>query len=354
MPISVIVGGQFGSEGKGKVAHEFALRHSAAAVVRIGGSNSGHTVVNDKGQTFKFRHLPTAAVMPDVMCVIGPGSYIDVDVFLSEIDQVGISDKRIIVDPSAVIVSPEHKAAEQDLKSRIGSTASGTGAAVGARVMRQESLQFAKDHPVLNERFVMPSVAYLRELLQKRQRVIVEGTQGFGLSVLHSEHYPRVTSRDTSAASFVAECGLSPLDVDEVVLVVRSFPIRVSGDSGDLPDEIDWQTVSAESGSTEPIDERTTVTNNIRRVARFDPRVVRSAIDTNNPNIIVLNHVDHIDVECAVTCKVTRSAYEFIAGVEGDLDVQFDMFGFSPSETLDRRTFFGMSEIKTKIAEKRA
>ena len=88
----------------------------------------------------------------------------------------------------------------------------------------------------------------MREHLEAGQRIIIEGTQGFGLSLLHSKYYPFVTSRDTTAAAFVSEAGLSPLDVDDIVLVLRAFPIRVGGNSGPLPNEIDWDTVTSESG----------------------------------------------------------------------------------------------------------
>jgi adenylosuccinate synthase len=210
VPVTVVVGGQFGSEGKGKVAHWFARNQDAVAAVRVGGSNSGHTVVDDGGTTFKFRHLPTAALLPDVTCVIGAGSYIDIDVLLSEIEVSGISDDRLIVDSSAVIVNSSHRNFETELIHRIGSTGSGTGAAVADRVLRKAELCFAKDDPRINTRFVRPANPILRSMLNRGERLVVEGTQGFGLSLLHSGYYPNVTSRDTSAAGFVAESGLSP------------------------------------------------------------------------------------------------------------------------------------------------
>lgn len=157
MPVTVVVGGQFGSEGKGKVAHWIAREQGAIAAVRVGGSNSGHTVVDDQGKTFKLRHLPTAAILPDVRCVLGPGSYVDVDVLLKEIDEVGIADERIIVDPNAVIVTELHKHSERELKERIGSTGSGTGAAVADRVMRRSDLRFAQNDERIKERFVRSS-----------------------------------------------------------------------------------------------------------------------------------------------------------------------------------------------------
>ena len=98
-------------------------------------------------------------------------------------------------------------------------------------------------------RSVLPFSVLLRQHLDAGERLVLEGTQGFGLSLVHSSYYPFVTSRDTTAAAFVSEAGFSPLDVDEIVLVIRAFPIRVGGNSGPLPNEIDWHTLSTESGS---------------------------------------------------------------------------------------------------------
>ena len=78
MPVSIVVGGQYGSEGKGKVAHYIARTSGARAAVRVGGPNSGHTVYADSGKKYIFQHLPTAAILPDVICVLATGSYIDV------------------------------------------------------------------------------------------------------------------------------------------------------------------------------------------------------------------------------------------------------------------------------------
>ena len=87
----------------------------------------------------------------------------------------------------------------------------------------------------------------LRRLLSSNERVVIEGTQGFGLSLYHGGHYPKATSRDTTAGTFVGEAGLSPLDVDDVKMVIRTFPIRVAGDSGELPNETTWKAVAAEA-----------------------------------------------------------------------------------------------------------
>ncbi|MBO3461662.1 adenylosuccinate synthetase [Aetokthonos hydrillicola Thurmond2011] len=337
MPVTVVVGGQFGSEGKGKVAHFFARDKKATVAVRIGGCNSGHTVISESGTPIILQQLPTAALLPNVICVLGAGSYIQPNILINEINHIGLSKDRLLIDPNAVIVTEREQLEEQkgSLGESIGSTLSGTGAAVQRRIKRNSSVCLAK-HEVRLQEFVKPVVPLMRSYLDAEERIIVEGTQGFGLSLLHSSDYPYVTSRDTTAAGFIAEAGLSPLDVDEIVLVLRAFPIRVSGNSGPLPDEIDWQTVSWESGVSTPIIEYTSVTKLIRRVARFHPDVVRQAILVNRPTHIVLNHLDYVDASCYLLNHQSEKISHFVAEIESELNLSIDYLGFGPASLVPR------------------
>ncbi len=338
MPVTVVVGGQFGGEGKGKVAHFFAQETKARIAVRVGGSNSGHTVIDPSGTPIIFRHLPTAAILPDVICVLGAGSYINPEILLSEVFRVGLTPQRLLIDPNAMIVTERELKEEKNssLRQSIGSTLSGTGAAVSRRISRDRSVLFAKDEKRL-EQFVKPVLPFLRENLEAGERIIIEGTQGFGLSLLHSEYYPYVTSRDTTAAAFVSEAGVSPLDIDHVVLVLRAFPIRVGGNSGPLPKEIDWEAVTGESGQQTPVLEHTSVTKTVRRVGRFDPDIVRQAIMVNQPTRIVLNHLDYIDTSCGERRALTEKAFCFVADVQSMIERQIDYFGFGPSGLISSR-----------------
>ena len=335
MPVTVVVGGQFGSEGKGKVAHLLAQETKARIAIRVGGSNSGHTVIDPSGNPIIFRHLPTAAILPDVICVLGAGSYINPDILLAEVFRTGLSPQSLLIDPNAMIVTERELNEERNssLSQSIGSTLSGTGAAVCRRISRETSVLFAKDEKRL-EQFVKPVVPFLRENLEAGQRIIIEGTQGFGLSILHSEYYPYVTSRDTTAAAFVSEAGLSPLDVDDIVLVLRAFPIRVGGNSGPLPNETDWDSVTTESGQKTLIFEHTSVTRKVRRVGRFNPDIVRQAIMVNQPTRIVLNHLDYIDISCRHKHALTEKAMLFVADVESSIERRIDYIGFGRPELL--------------------
>lgn len=337
MPLTVVIGGQFGSEGKGKIAHFWARETKAKVAVRVGGPNSGHTVIDSTGTPLILKQLPTAAILPDVVCLLAAGSYIKPDILFAEVERTRISADRLIIDPNAVVITEQEETQEQagSLRRAIGSTLSGTGAAVHNRISRTGSATLANADDRLRE-FVKPISPFLRRCLDLNQRVIIEGTQGFGLSLLHSPYYPCVTSRDTSAAAFVSEAGLSPLDVDQVVMVLRAFPIRVSGNSGKLPEEVDWATISEESGSATPIIEYTSVTRAIRRVARFHPDIVREAITVNRPTHIVLNHVDYIDASCCGSDSLTRKASRFVEQVEYLIGSQVDYIGLGPASLVKR------------------
>lgn len=216
MPVSVVVGGQFGSEGKGKVALEIVRRDpKVVAAIRVGGTNSGHTAVGADRQTYALRQLPAAAADRSVQVILPPGSYIDIAIFSDEVSRLGLGPGQVAVSPMARIITGEHKAWERaaDLSRAIGSTQSGTGAAVmattarGATTFPLHSVQ-AEEVKELQP-FLRDTGSVLRSLLDDGKRVVVEGTQGFGLSLLQGGYWPKATSRDTTAAGFLAEAGLS-------------------------------------------------------------------------------------------------------------------------------------------------
>lgn len=334
MPVSIVVGGQFGSEGKGKVAHYFARENSDVRfVVRCGGSNSGHTVIDKNGKAKIFQQLPTASILPDKNLAICAGSYIDLDIISKEIKETGLNPDRLFIDQEAVIITNEFKAREANgnLIKDISSTGSGTGAAVAARVNREKGLLFAKNVPDLKP-FINDVSQLLRESLDKKERVLIEGTQGFGLSPLHSRFYPYTTSRDTTAAAFISETGLSPLDVDEVILTIRAFPIRVAGTSGPLKNEITWKQLTEEAGFDEILQEKASVTKKVRRVAKYDPRIVKRAILINRPTCIVLNHLDYIPNN-----NSHEAIKKFVTEIEKSIDNDIKFLGFGPDTIIEKK-----------------
>lgn len=350
MPISIVVGGQFGSEGKGKVALHLAHEYGSDAIlVRVGGSNSGHTAYDACGRRHALRQLPVGAIDGNRM-FIAAGSYIDPDVILDEIKALGVGPDSLTIDPNAKLITSSHKKWERgsDLKDDIGSTVSGTGAAVLASVARNSpALNLlsprAKDDPRLAPFVREDASAMLDKELTRGRRVIVEGTQGFGLSVNHGK-WPFVTSRDTTAASFLAEIGRGPNEVDEVVLVIRSHPIRVAGNSGDLPNETSWKQVEDDSGADCDLTELTTVTEKVRRIGHFDPAVVCDAIRANLPQKIVLNHVDHFDWSIR-NGTLSEKALKKVEAIEKAIGRQVDLLGTS-ERTLTPRPGMGRPALR--------
>jgi adenylosuccinate synthase len=336
MPVSIVVGGQFGSEGKGKVSLELVRmsNEQRIAVVRVGGPNSGHTAFDRAGQKYALRQLPAGAVDRNVDVVFPAGSYIDVDVLLREIDLLDYPRDRIFISHYANIITSEQKAweAEASLVSDIGSTGSGVGAAIMAAVAREASNFPLHRHDAAHcgplERYLRDTTQLMRGWLDEGARIVIEGTQGFGLSLLDGGYWPKATSRATTAAAALAEAGLSPIDVDNVVLVIRSYPIRVAGNSGPLPGETSWQEISDSIESVADLREFTTVTNKLRRVGQFDASAVKAAIACNNPTMIVLNHLDYIGAESDLD-KVGSKLNTFVQQVSDAIDRPIAYLGFS-------------------------
>ena len=238
MAATIVVGGQYGSEGKGKVVALLAKRSNAPWLVRCGGPNSGHTVTID-GNDVILRQVPCCSDPHRATFCISAGGAIDETVLLRELDLLNIDREQIIVDPRAVIVTEEDREAERRVLQDIASTCSGTGAALVRRMSRHHDVPLATTSGAIAGRCrVEPVAPLLHSVLDDGGDVIVEGTQGFALSLLHGPDYPFVTSRDTTAAGFAMEVGLSPRLISDIIMVLRTFPIRVGGPSGPFAREI--------------------------------------------------------------------------------------------------------------------
>ena len=324
MSLWVVVGGQFGSEGKGKIAAHIALREKIDICIRCGGPNSGHSI-NSGAETVVLRQLPTGYLNPKARLLIPAGALIDLAVLRHEIDVFKIDPARIGVDRNAMIIEECDREKEQHLglRERVSSTLSGVGAAISRRVLRQNDVLLAKEagsnRPWLKALITNVS-SELNSGLAAGKTALIEGTQGFGLSLYHSEFYPKCTSRDTTAAGFLSEVGVSPLAVTEIVMVFRTFPIRVHGiQAGPLKDEISWELLQRESGYPMAIAEYTSVSKMLRRVARFDWELAKMAMAHNRPTRLAITGLDYLnysDYNRRQTQALSEQSQKFIQRLE--------------------------------------
>ncbi|MFO7966259.1 MAG: adenylosuccinate synthetase [Archaeoglobaceae archaeon] len=333
MPVTVIVGAQFGGEGKGKITSHLCREHNYDVAVRCGGPNSGHTVTIG-GEKVVLRQIPAGVVNPKTKLFLSAGCLIDLDVLLEEIERFDLNSERLKVDRNAAIIDKKFRREEEasGLGSGIGSTCTGTGVAVAKRALRDEDVKLARDAKELEPYLTETS----REIMHSHlngEKVVIEGTQGFGLSLYHSPYYPYTTSRDTTVSGFLSEVGVSPMVVSDIIMVVRTFPIRVGGNSGPLPNEIDWETIQHESGYPHKIQEMTTVTNKLRRVGRFDLEIVKKAVTANMPTKIALMGVDYLDYANKYKKHynaLTRKTKNLISFLENEFGANIAFIGTGP------------------------
>ena len=320
MSATIVVGGQYGSEGKGKVVALLADGVDRPWLVRCGGPNSGHTVTIN-GEDVVLRQVPSCAEPDRATFCIAAGCAVDESILTSELNMLNIERDRIVVDPRAALITEQDREAERDALNYMASTCSGTGEALLRRMSRRSDVRLVRDSETLRRRCRIETVApLLHNAVDHAAHVIIEGTQGFGLSLLHGPAYPFVTSRDTTASGFAAEVGISPRDISSVVMVIRTFPIRVGGTSGPFSSkEISWQELCRHSGAPEVREEYTSVTKRLRRVACFDLDAVKLACRYNRPSglaVMGLDRLDYRNTKIRDRGEITTSAQDFLGEIE--------------------------------------
>lgn len=340
MPATIVVGGQYGSEGKGKVVALLAKQSRFPWLVRCGGPNSGHTVTIE-GKDVIMRQVPSCSDPSSAYFCISAGCVVDEALLLHELELLQIERDRIIVDPRAVLVTDEDRQTERVALNGIASTCSGTGAALIRRMSRRPDVRLVKHSVAIGNRCRVETVApLLHTALANGNDVIVEGTQGFALSLLHGPDYPYVTSRDTTASAFAMEVGLSPRQIDEVIVVVRTFPIRVGGTSGPFANEISWEEIQRTSGAPNVVQEYTSVTKRLRRVAQFDMELVKMACNYNCPTSLAVMGLDRLDFANSGATdfsELTSEAQSFLTNLLSalNLSIRFVGTGFGTFDAID-------------------
>jgi len=346
--VDVIVGGQFGSEGKGQIAAHISPEYDC--LLRVGGPNAGHTVF-EKPTNHVFHLLPSGTYRsPNAKLIIGPGAVLNLQKIIDEIRQFGIEGDRLVIDENAVIITQNDIDEEQKIKDTIGSTGQGVGLATANNIisrLKGEDKHKAKHFLKELRPFLGSTAEELEKLYKNGKKILLEGTQGSGLS-LHHGLYPHVTSRDTSVSGCLSEAGISPKRVRKIIMVTRTYPIRVGGNSGPFgSNELTMQIIAERSGK-DPNDlvakEKTTTTKKNRRIAEFSWSLFRRACELNSPTDIALTFTDYISIKNENARryeKLTAPTRELIEEIERCSGVKVSLIGttFDYRAVIDRRNW---------------
>jgi adenylosuccinate synthase len=338
MPLDMIIGAQWGDEGKGHITDMLAAQ--AAIVARFsGGDNAGHTVTV-AGEIFKLHLIPSGIIHDGVTCLVGNGTVINPAVILREMDAlaergVDVSPQRLKISRNAHLITPAHialdKAKEaQRGKGKIGTTERGIGPAYTDKISRtglraelfedpEELADKVKAHVAAKNRelvslfgaaeldptavaaqfvtyarrlqpHLVEGSVFIDETLRRGGDVLAEGAQGTFLDIDHGT-YPFVTSSSPTAGGVLTGLGVGPRHVRRVIGIAKAFTSRVG--SGPFPSELDGEMAARLRGTGEkPWDEYGTTTGRARRVGWLDLVMLRHAVRINGLTEIVLTKLD--------------------------------------------------------------
>lgn len=253
--VQIVCGGLYGSESKGSVAAWLVENEQIDIAVRTGATNAGHTAFYN-GQKYTMQQLPTAWVRPETTLVIGAGALVDPIILRREIEMVNEATgedvrDRLLVDHRAYIHERWHarESANANRHQLIGATGKGCSQVLISRLQ----LRGQQDHRICELQHILDlgdihledTEAYLNDQYDKGAKIQLEGTQGQLLDLVLGP-YPYTTHKQTGPAQWMLEAGLSPALPTDIVMVVRTFPIRVAGNSGPLSNEISWVELARE------------------------------------------------------------------------------------------------------------
>lgn len=334
MSNTVVIGAQWGDEGKGKIVD--LLSAESQVIVRFqGGANAGHTIKTSNGETI-LHLVPSGILFPQTLCIIGNGVVLDAEVFLEEIGNlsqkgIDVSPKRLCISKKCHLVLPYHKALDKareakKAQNKIGTTGRGIGPAYEDKAARTgiraadladpKLLETKINHALIEKNALLHGLYHYEpmngeEILQKMlaiapkllpyiqdadqkiheaidadKNILFEGAQGIHLDIDHGT-YPFVTSSNTVAGGACAGCGIAPGDIDRIIGVVKAYSTRVG--SGPFPTELldDAGNYLRASGH-----EFGATTGRPRRCGWFDAVILRESCRLNGITDIALTKLD--------------------------------------------------------------
>ena len=358
--VSVVLASQAGSCGKGKFIGYLAQKDDIDIAMNNFMSNAGHTYVDDSNGIVMTQHLPTSIVNYDTTLYIGPGAAITPKILFDEIIKYRniIRGRTITINPRAMVIIPEHAERERAL-IRSGSTFKGCGMAQADKIMRVPDIKLFGDwfkytdwssmmdspedvRTIIDTIEVEDSMVSINHLIDCGYSMMIEGSQGCDLDINYGLPYPNTTSRQCHAGQLVADCGISPLLVDDIIMIMRPYPIRISnktnigltissGDYGSAK-EITWDIVKERCDAPDGVQlgEMTTVTKKMRRVFEMNWSRLDYVTALNRPTQIALNFAQYLDwgaLGCKSLNKLPIKVRDFIDKVEDCTNVRVTLIG---------------------------
>lgn len=294
---TIVIDSLWGDSGKGKISNYIAYNENYNLCVRAGaGTNCGHSI-NVNGINIKTNQFPVAGIMPTMngkkpLLAVGPSVMVDLVKADREIQDYKIQN-RISIDYRCSLILQKHKDEEANgenySESHTGSTKSGTGAARLDRVARTGKR--ICDVPNMSKYNLEDVPKLINDFLDEGNKVLVEGAQGYYLGLYLSDEYPVVTSCNCTTMSCADDVGLPWNRIDDVCMIIKSAPTRVSQNCGELPGEITKEEITLLG-----IEERGVTTGRLRRKSLTIPfELLKEPFMINRPTYLALTFCDHVD-----------------------------------------------------------
>ena len=348
--ITVVIDGQAGSSGKGKICGYLSKNDNYAISTNNWSSNAGHTYVDNLGNEIIVSHIPIALINKNTKLIINAGAIVTPEILFDEIEKYEtlIGNRKIYIDSRAMIIQEKHRQIEKN-KIRSGSTFKGCGAAYADKIMRSSDVILAKEYFAKEKNDLIDKIEIIDTALllnDTTEEILIEGAQGQDLDINHGLDYPNVTSIMCSASQLIADAGLSPFKVKDIYMIIRPYPIRISNEtsigeniySGDYADskEITWEEISIRCGYHGILNEYTTVTKKKRRVFEMNWNRLRYNVMINKPTGIILNFAQYIDwgaYKCRTYEELPPKVKEFIKKIEKETKVPVIIIGTGEKES---------------------
>lgn len=342
--VTIVIDGQAGSCGKGKICGYIVQKDNIEISTNNWSSNAGHTYVDDNNRKIIVSHLPMAILNNNTKLCINAGAIITPEILEEELEKYKeiIGERKIYIHPRAMIIKQKHRE-EEKRKIKSGSTFKGCGAALAEKIMRESDVELVKDYYNIFSDYAKSKIEIIDTatiLNEDNKSILIEGAQGADLDINYGLDYPNVTSRQCNCSQLIADAGISPFKVKDIIMVIRPYPIRISNKtnigldiySGDYAGskEITWSEIKNRCGSDIDLEEYTTVTKKVRRVFEMNWNRLKYNVMINNPTQIVLNFAQYIDwnaYKCTNYNDLPIKVKEFAHKIEEVTNVPVTMIG---------------------------